>query len=140
MIEVRAAGVLVRDSSVLLVRHEKPHASYWVVPGGHVDFGETVEETVRREYSEELSMSVGLDSLVFVNDSVPADGSRHVLNLYFKVNSDDEIGNLDGVTDARFFGAREIGELDLRPAVGGALTELMECGSAKKLYLGNLWE
>ena len=41
--------VLLQDDRILLVRHEKNDYSYWLVPGGGVEFGEEIEETARRE-------------------------------------------------------------------------------------------
>ncbi len=140
-IEVRIAGVLVRDGRALLVRHDRPSGSYWVVPGGRVGFGETLPDALRREFAEELSMDVRVDGLAFLNDAAPADGVRHVVNMYFQVNCDDELvpDKLQGVADARFFAAKDIDGIDLRPAVGSAISEVIDCGSVKDVYLGNLW-
>jgi 8-oxo-dGTP diphosphatase len=140
-IELRVAGLLVRDGGVLLVKHGKPSESYWVVPGGKVEFGETLTDALEREFSEELSMEIDVGELAMVNDAAPSDGRRHVLNVYFSVSSDDEIARerLDGVEDARFFGGDELNGLDLRPPLGEALVEVMSRGSSGRTYLGNLW-
>ena len=107
-IEVRVAGVLVRDGGVLLVKHDRPSGSYWVVPGGRVGFGETLPDALRREFAEELSMDVRVDDFAFLNDAAPADEVRHVVNVYFRVSCDDELvpDKLSEVADARFFTAR----------------------------------
>ncbi len=140
-IEVRVAGVLVRDGRVLLVKHDRPAGSYWVVPGGRVGFGETLPDALRREFVEELSMDVRVDRLTFLNDAARADRARHVVNVYFQVSCDDELvtDKLQGVADARFFAAGDVDGIDLRPSVGVALSEVMNCGSVKDVYLGNLW-
>lgn len=140
-IEIRVAGVLVRDGRMLLVKHDKPAGSYWVVPGGRVGFGETLPDALRREFAEELSMDIRVDSLSFLNDAVPAKGVRHVVNVYFQVSCDDELvpDKLQGVADARFFTVEDIDGIDLRPSVGAALSEVMNCGSNSGTYLGNLW-
>ncbi len=138
-IEVRAAGILVRDKRVLLVEHKKPSESYWVVPGGRVCFGETLPDALRREFLEELAMRVRIGGLVFLNDAAPAGGSRHVVNVYFQVSSDDEPGELQDVEDARFFSEAEFREIDLRPSIEDVLTEIINCGSSENVYQGNLW-
>ncbi len=140
-IEFSDAAVLERDGRVLLVKHDKPAGSYWVVPGGRVGFGETLPDALRREFAEELSMDIRVDSLSFLNDAAPADRVRHVVNIYFQVNCDDELvpDKLQGVADARFFTVEDIDGIDLRPSVGTALSEVMNCGSNSGTYLGNLW-
>lgn len=56
-----AVGVLVRsDSSFLLTSRPagKAYAGYWEFPGGKLERGETVEQTLRRELQEELGIEI----------------------------------------------------------------------------------
>ena len=87
-IEVRVAGVLVRDGRALLVKHDKPEGSYWVVPGGRIEFGETLSDALRREFMEELCMDVKVGDFAFLNDAAPSDKARHIVNVYFHVSCD----------------------------------------------------
>ncbi|MFV0526449.1 MAG: NUDIX domain-containing protein [Acidimicrobiales bacterium] len=52
----QAARALVVDPDrrVLLVRLTFPHGSYWVLPGGGIDNGETTHQAIRRELEEEV--------------------------------------------------------------------------------------
>jgi len=96
----------------------------------------------RREFLEELAMKVGVGGLVFLNDAAPADGSRHVVNIYFHVNSDDELihDTLTDIEDARFFSETEFRDVDLRPSIENKLSEIIHCGSGgENVYQGNLW-
>ena len=65
---VRVAVVLVKEGRVLLARHEKGGESYWVLPGGAVEPGETLAEALRRELREEAALAVEPGDILFVND------------------------------------------------------------------------
>ena len=51
-----ASGYLVKDDKVLLVHHKK--FDKWTPPGGHMEENETPDQTVLREWKEELGLDV----------------------------------------------------------------------------------
>ncbi len=55
-----AAGafVFVNDQLLLCVRADEPGKGLWDVPGGFIEFDESVEDGLRREIAEELSVEV----------------------------------------------------------------------------------
>ena len=57
--------ILERDGSVLLVK-PGPGESYWSLPGGVVEAGESLEEAAIREVMEETCLEVSLSRLVGV--------------------------------------------------------------------------
>ena len=47
------------DSKILLIkRNTRPFVGYWALPGGRMDPGETVEQTIVREVKEETGLDV----------------------------------------------------------------------------------
>lgn len=91
-IRVRVAGILLnKKNELLLVNHQKNGKSYWLFPGGGVEYGEGLEEALKREFKEELDLKIrGVKHLVFMNDTVYPGGKRHILNLHFKVTAGAE--------------------------------------------------
>lgn len=63
-----AAGtvILFEDRIVLVKRGISPGYGKWVIPGGFVDRGETLEEAAVRETLEETSLQVRINSLLNV--------------------------------------------------------------------------
>ena len=58
-------GVCLRDGKVLLARHTYGAGKgMFIIPGGYVDFGETPEETLVREYQEETGITVKAGKLL----------------------------------------------------------------------------
>ncbi|HVB51087.1 MAG TPA: NUDIX domain-containing protein [Acidimicrobiales bacterium] len=57
---VRAYGILEHEEKVLLVRSSSPQIRppLWWLPGGGIDFGESPEQTLLREFKEETGLSV----------------------------------------------------------------------------------
>ena len=77
-------GAVVRrgDGRVFLARRgpaARNEAGCWEFPGGTVDFGETLAETVRREFREEYGMAIEVTGLRGVADHLlPAEGQHWV--------------------------------------------------------------
>jgi 8-oxo-dGTP diphosphatase len=52
------------DKILLIKRKTVPFKGYWALPGGRVDPGETVEQTIVREVKEETSLAIAVISKV----------------------------------------------------------------------------
>ncbi|MBQ7922146.1 MAG: NUDIX hydrolase [Clostridia bacterium] len=57
----RTAGILVREGKVLLQKPDDDDG--FAVPGGHVSFGETNAETLKREFAEECGAEIKVGQL-----------------------------------------------------------------------------
>lgn len=83
---VGVGGVVVRDGRALLVRRGKePLYGRWVVPGGTVELGETLEEALVREMEEETGLHVEPVEVLTVFDRIDRDGG-HVSYHYVIVD------------------------------------------------------
>ena len=141
---IRVAAIIVKDESILLVRHVKDGRSYWLLPGGGLEYGEPLDEGLRRELMEETNLEIEVGDLAIVNDSINPDGSRHVINLCFTaeiVAGEIECGDDHRLEEVRFVPLHELPELTFYPDVREELIPAIRQGFPKRAaYLGNLWK
>jgi len=77
MTKIRATGVVRNGNKILMIHRFRDVKEYYVLPGGKMEEGETVEEAVLRELMEETSVNAKLgEKLISFSDK---DGREHQL-------------------------------------------------------------
>ena len=79
--------IILRKGKVLLGLRKGSHgAGTWSFPGGHLEFGESIEECAQREALEETGLRItGIRFGPFTNDLFPKEGTnegRHYVTLF----------------------------------------------------------
>lgn len=139
---VRAGAIIRQGDAVLLVRHEKPGRSYWLLPGGGVEFGESLAAALVREVVEETGLEVVIGDLVLVNDTIAPDGSRHVVNLSFLAEVTGGtlcVGDDPVLSDAAWMPIESMMDLVLHPDIREPLVQGLRDGFEGPVYVGSLW-
>ncbi len=79
MIERVRAVLVTPDGCLLAIRRDRPdRATYWVLPGGHVDPGDqSLEAALSREISEETGGMADITSLLQVLESGAGDERQY---------------------------------------------------------------
>lgn len=74
-VRLRVSALCIREGHVLLIEHksfapEDPDLpkSYWILPGGAVERGETLDEALKREMKEETGLACSVGSLLFIKE------------------------------------------------------------------------
>lgn len=73
---IGVGGVVIRDGRVLLVRRgHEPLQGQWSIPGGKVEWGERLQQALRREMREETGLAVKVGALLEVVERIGGDGT-----------------------------------------------------------------
>ncbi len=76
--------VVIEDGQVLLVRRgREPYKGRLALPGGYIEYGETVEDAAVREVSEETSLCIELVEILGVYSDPSRNPRHHTLTVAF---------------------------------------------------------
>jgi 8-oxo-dGTP diphosphatase len=96
-------AVIIRDAKVLLIkRGNDPFQGYWALPGGYVEWDETVEASCRREVKEETGLDVVTLDLSGVY-SHPERHPRQTISIAFRALVEGEPQAGDDALEAAWF-------------------------------------
>ena len=71
------------DKILLVVQARGPYANRFDFPGGKIEFGETIEQALHREFIEEVGMD--FDSMRWVDNLTATVGTFHHIGLIYEV-------------------------------------------------------
>jgi ADP-ribose pyrophosphatase YjhB (NUDIX family) len=128
---------------VLLVRHRKGAETYWLLPGGGLDYGESIEACARRVTLVETGLEIEVKKFLFMSEAIAPDLSRHILNVYVlgtalggTLTAPEE----DAIEEVAFVPVADLKGLTLRPAIADALVAAYENDFEGDMrYLGSIW-
>lgn len=96
----------VNDGIVLIERKNPPHG--WALPGGFVDYGETLEEAAQREAFEETGLKVRLKGQFHTYSDPNRDPRRHTISTVFVATADGVPFGGDDALRAETFSAQNL--------------------------------
>jgi ADP-ribose pyrophosphatase YjhB (NUDIX family) len=86
-IGVGVGAVIFRDDKILLLlRSKAPESGCWTIPGGKLEFGETVEEAILREVQEEIGIEGRIIAPLGVTNHILKDEGTHYVSPRFLVS------------------------------------------------------
>jgi 8-oxo-dGTP diphosphatase len=112
-VRVRACGICWHDDKLLMVNHSGiTPTNFWAPPGGGVEFGQTIEEALKKEFLEETGIHIAPGEFLFGCEYIAQ--PIHSIELFYavkdtrgklKTGSDPEI---QIIKDVKFLATTEI--------------------------------
>ena len=123
---IRYQAAIIQDDKILLIKHSEFESgrSYWILPGGGIEPGETEEECVLREVKEETSLDVNIKSLLMDESSHP-DSVYRIFRTYLcepvagtatpGYEPEPEVAEYYSITEVKWFDLND--ETDWNPEI-----------------------
>ena len=114
--QLAVSAAIFRDDRILLVRRARsPAKGLYSLPGGRVEFGETLHAALHREVDEETSLRIGIAGLAGWREVVPGTaGGGHYLIMSFAARwiAGEPVLN-DELDDFRWLKPDALGDLEV---------------------------
>ncbi len=116
-----AAVVKKGDRILLGVRGKEPNRGKWVLPGGGVEFLETLSKTLEREILEETGLEVQPGGTIGVYEILNPPNEHRVIVYRWAEYRSGDIRPSSDILEAKFFSKDEVKEAAAR----GEVTEIV---------------
>jgi ADP-ribose pyrophosphatase YjhB (NUDIX family) len=129
--DIRCRGIILHNDKILAVKHSKD-GSYFALPGGHLEWGESVIECIKREITEELGIIPEIGRLLYVRNYVREDSNVQSIEFHFEITNSADYVDIDKLTGTHSHELAEIcwiGKNDTRIIKPIALQEDLNNGT-----------
>jgi 8-oxo-dGTP diphosphatase len=82
-VRIRVCGLCWNGNALLMVKHNLDESNFWAPPGGGLEFGESMEEALKREFLEETGLNVTPGKFLFGCEFIQK--PLHAIELFFEV-------------------------------------------------------
>ena len=127
--QLAVSAAIFRDDQILLVRRARsPAKGFYSLPGGRVEFGETLHAALHREVDEETALKIEIIGLAGWREVVPGtSGGGHYLIMSFAARwLAGEPALNDELDDFKWLSPDDLGNLKLT----GGLQEVIQAARA----------
>lgn len=106
-----AVDFIIKFNSGIVLVKRKNFPKGWAIPGGFVDYGETIEQAAIREAKEETNLDIEIESLLGVYSDPKRDPRGHTISPAFICKGKGSLKAGDDAEEAKIFKLDEIPDL-----------------------------
>ena len=122
--ETAVGAVIVRDGQILLIKRGRgPAIGQWSVPGGRVEFGETMREAVVREVVEETGLRVSCGQYLGHVERIGSEYHFIIHDFWAEPLDDSPLQAGDDASAAMWFDLAELDQVELVDGLAEFLTD-----------------
>ena len=120
-----AAVIQKQDKFLLIERNKENLRGYWVLPGGKVEYGENIKQTVIREVKEETNLNIELLKFLCWKEIIAPENNYHRIVFFHlaKALNPTDLKFDDDASDAKWLTIDEIKKLKTPKSVELVLRE-----------------
>ena len=99
--------IALEDKGIILIKRAKEPFG-WAIPGGFVDYGESLEDAARREAREETSLRVELSGQLGAYSAPDRDPRHHTISVVFLARAQGKPQARDDALEVGVFTKEEL--------------------------------
>ncbi len=128
---IGVGAVVIKDEKVLLVKRGRPPSEgLWAIPGGRLQFGETLKQAAEREILEETGIVIKATKPLFIFDVLDKDEAGNIRYHYVIVDLGAEYvsGTVtagDDASEARWLSPQELAVLPVSAKTSELLKDVV---------------
>ena len=120
--KVRCRAIILHENKLLVVKNSRG-GDYYALPGGHLDLGESPNECMVRELTEELGVIAKLGRLLYVYTFTDDKGDQSV-EFFFEIQNGEDFLSHEMQTKTHAHELSEVRWLDMVEEVHMLPTEI----------------
>lgn len=140
-INIRPAILIIENGQVLTMQYNYGGQEVYNLPGGNLELGEHLSDTLAREMQEELGIEVLVGEMVLVGEVYFEDRKKHTLHLLFEGKITAGIPTLNpketSALAIKWLTINDLKEVNLYPNLSKSIKDYLE-GKLSNKYIGKI--
>jgi len=122
---VIVAAIIYNDDGNFFIASAPKWSGQWIIPGGHIEYGEKMEDALHREIKEETGLDVTDIAFVTIEECIfpgYAYNDKHMIFLDFKCRAEnDEVKLNSELTEYRWVTKEQALKMNLNNSTRGLI-------------------